>query len=204
MAAHRRPASSRSMAMSARTTRSISSSVRPPTWAEVGQALCARAGRSVVREVRLILLACVLIYRDGVGAQGYDASPLSVTDDRLGSGAVGGAQQGIGTETRRPLFPATDRAPRQPSVSKGAWGSSRGPGWPRSRTVPARHRMRTPIGGRSVMRSILLRAIPSVRPAFSIDRATDPLISRNNASPATRHSTHRRQYRCERRSSAVW
>ena len=57
----------------------------------------------------LILLTCVLIAGKAV-AQGYDAS-IAFSDGRsLGSGAIGGAQQGIGTTNATAVVPEIGRA----------------------------------------------------------------------------------------------
>lgn len=83
-------------------------------------------GPHAMRFLRLLYLLASGI--TSVFAQGYDVSTAFGDGRSLGSGAVGGAFQGIGTGIAATIVPGYGQSASQTSISKGAWGSFPAPG----------------------------------------------------------------------------
>ncbi len=135
----------------------------------------------------LILLACVLITGTAI-AQGYDASTAFSDGRSLGSGAIGGAQQGIGTTNATAAVPGYGQATNQAGLFQGGMGQLSGPGVAKVMDCSSQTPDADAFRRQECDAVNFVARNPSVRPAFSIDRATDPLITRNNAiaaNPAT-------------------
>jgi hypothetical protein len=133
----------------------------------------------------LYLLICGIT---SVFAQGYDTSTAFGDGRSLGSGAVGGAFQGIGTGSATAIVPGYGQSATQSQYYQGGMGQLSGPGVAKVTDCSSQAPDSDAYRRQECDAVNFVARNPSVRPAFSIDRATDPLISRANSianSPAS-------------------
>jgi len=114
-------------------------------------------------------------------AQGYDSGTAFTEGGALGSGSINGAFQGIGSGNAASMVPGYGQSATQTQLFQGGQGQLSGPGVTKvtdcASQVPDADTYR-----RQECDAVnFVARNPSVRPAFSIDRATDPLISRANS-----------------------
>lgn len=116
-----------------------------------------------------------------VFAQGYDASTAFGDGRSLGSGAVSGAFQGIGTGSATTIVPGYGQSASQTQYYQGGMGQISGPGVAKVTDCSSQAPDADAYRRQECDAVNFVARNPSVRPAFSIDRATDPLISRANS-----------------------
>lgn len=128
----------------------------------------------------LILVAHFLMAGTAT-AQGYDATTAFSDGRSLGSGAITGAQQGIGTTNAATVVPGYGQATSQTGLFQGGQGQLSGPGVAKVMDCSTQTPDADAYRRQECDAVNFVANNPSVRPEFSIDRATDPLITRNNA-----------------------
>jgi hypothetical protein len=132
-------------------------------------------------------LVLALLVASRVGAQGYDPATAFSEGRALGTGSIDRAFQGIGNGRAVATVPGFSATAPQSQYFQSGQGQLSGPGVARvtdCATLPPEadaYRRQECEAVNFVARN------PSRRPAFSIDRANDPLISRANA--LARHPT---------------
>ena len=116
-----------------------------------------------------------------VFAQGYDSGTAFSDGRSLGAGSLGGAFQGIGSGTATSIVPGFGQTANQSQLFQGGQGQLSGTGVTKI-TDCSSVSPNTDAYQRQECEAVnFVARNPSQRPAFSIDRNTDPLISRSNA-----------------------
>ncbi len=114
-------------------------------------------------------------------AQGYDSGTAFTEGSALGSGSISGTFQSIGSGNAASMVPGYGQSATQTQLFQGGQGQLSGPGATKV-TDCASQMPDTDAYRRQECDAVnFVARNPSVRPAFSIDRATDPLISHANS-----------------------
>lgn len=114
-------------------------------------------------------------------AQGYDSSAAFTEGRTLGSGSIGGAFQGIGSGNAASMVPGYGQSASQSQLFQGGQGQLSEPGVTKVTDCAGQTPDADAYRRQECDAVNFVARNPSLRPAFSIDRATDPLISRVNA-----------------------
>ena len=135
---------------------------------------------------RIHVFACVLVVTGTSAiAQGYDTSSAFSDGRTLGSGSVGGAFQGIGAGNATSMVPGYGQSTSQTQYFQGGMGQLSGPGVGKVMDCSSQAPDADAYRRQECDAVNFVARNPSVRPAFSIDRATDPLISRAKSITST-------------------
>ncbi len=114
-------------------------------------------------------------------AQGYDSSTAFTEGRTLGSGSNSGVFQGIGSGNAASMVPGYGQSASQSQLFQGGQGQLSGPGVTKVTDCAGQTPDADAYRRQECDAVNFVARNPSLRPAFSIDRATDPLISRANA-----------------------
>jgi hypothetical protein len=125
-------------------------------------------------------LVIVLVASNAL-AQGYDSSTAFTEGRTLGSGSNSGVFQGIGSGNAASMVPGYGQSASQSQLFQGGQGQLSGPGVTKVTDCAGQTPDADAYRRQECDAVNFVARNPSVRPAFSIDRATDPLISRANA-----------------------
>jgi hypothetical protein len=125
-------------------------------------------------------LVIVLVASNAL-AQGYDSSTAFTEGRTLGSGSNSGVFQGIGSGNAASMVPGYGQSASQSQLFQGGQGQLSGPGVTKVTDCAGQTPDADAYRRQECDAVNFVARNPSLRPAFSIDRATDPLISRANA-----------------------
>lgn len=114
-------------------------------------------------------------------AQGTDTSTAFTEGRALGAGSIGGAFQGVGSGNATSMVPGYGQSATQSQFFQGGHGQLSGPGVTKVMDCASQTPNADAYRRQECDVVNFVARNPGQRPAFAIDRATDPLISRANS-----------------------
>ncbi len=129
----------------------------------------------------LFWVAALVATATNAFAQGTDTSTAFIDGTELGAGSIGGVFQGIGSGNATSAVPGYGQSATQSQFFQGGQGQLSGFGVTKVMDCASQTPNADAYRRQECDAVNFVARNPSQRPAFAIDRATDPLISRANS-----------------------